>query len=224
MDYVNHDQKSRDKLVAYIQDAYAMEKAGVEPLERHADQAKGVPVIEAKVWEHLDQTRRHQARMEERLRAHGAQPSAVKGALGALAGAATGAVSGARPDPIAMNTRDEYVNEHLEIASYAMLMATARAFGDEETVNAAALNAQDEVAMQGWLAKHVAEVGLLALQQDGLTIPESAWQFARDGADVASIAGTGKDGYDDEDAADIKAFAQSLTPAQSDQTVSNVDW
>jgi len=115
----------QDKLVAYIQDMYALENAGVETLERHAKQAEDVPMIQERILRHLQETKNHRTRLEERLHAHGATPSATKSALGAVTGAAAGLASGVRPDRIAMNARDEYVDEHAEIASYAMLLATA---------------------------------------------------------------------------------------------------
>lgn len=213
----------QDKLVAYIQDMYALENAGVETLERHAKQAEDVPMIQERILRHLQETKNHRTRLEERLHAHGATPSATKGALGAVTGAAAGLASGARPDRIAMNARDEYVDEHAEIASYAMLLATAQAHGDGETVDVVRQNLRDEVAMQEWLARHVAAIGLLALQKDdGVVIPNSAWEFARTTASVAAILGSPS--ADAPDDTDIKAAADATTPDQSGQIVGNVDW
>ncbi len=176
---MHHDEKLRKKLTTYLQDAYALENQIVETLEQHAKQAKEFPAIQVRIHRHIEATKQHRARMEGRLQAYGEQPSKVKGALSNLMGTATGAVSGVRPDTLAMNARDEYVAEHLEIASYTLLIVTARALGDAETVQAAEQNLRDEVEMQAWLLQHLPETALLALQQDGIAIPPEAWQFAR---------------------------------------------
>jgi hypothetical protein len=42
------------------------------------------------------------------------------------------------------------------------------------------MNVRDEVMMQQWLAQHAAEATLLSLQQDGIEIPASAWQYAHE--------------------------------------------
>jgi len=84
-------------------------------------------------------------------------------------------------------------------------------------------NLRDEVAMQEWLARHVAAIGLLALQKDdGVVIPNSAWEFARTTASVAAILGSPS--ADAPDDTDIKAAADATTPDQSGQIVGNVDW
>ena len=176
---MHHDDKLRTKLIAYLQDMYALENQIVETLEKHAGQAKDDPEAQARIKEHLEATKLHRSRMEERLTAYGEQPSTVKGAISNVMGAAMGAGGGVRPEALARDLRDEYVTEHLEIASYTLLIAMARAYGDQETVRAAELNLRDEFEMQRWLVLHLPEGALLALQQEGITIPPDAWQFAR---------------------------------------------
>ncbi len=211
---MHHDQKLQDKLVSYIQDAYAMENQIVQTLEQHAKQAADHPDIQAKINEHLEQTKQHRARMEQCLQTYGQTPSTMKGALTNMMGNAVGMVSGVRPDVLAMNARDEYVTEHMEIAAYAMLMATAKAFGDDTTLRAAEQNMRDEVAMQQWLAQRAGEVALMSLQQDGIAIPESAWQFARQtlGTPHPAEVLTGKEqGAKDTSAKDTADIAGGMT-------------
>lgn len=176
---MNRDEKLKGKLVGYIHDAYAMENQIVEVLQKQVDRAKDVPQIQAKIQQHLDQTKQHRARMEQCLQTYGEQPSAMKGAMSSLMGNMAGMMSGARADTLAKDARDDYVTEHLEIVAYIMLMTTANAYGDQQTMQAAAANLRDEVEMQRWLAQHAPEATLLSLQQGGITVPDSAWQFAR---------------------------------------------
>ena len=176
---MHHDEKLKDKLVKYIEDAYAMEHQRVQTLERHVDQAKAFPTIQQRLREHLAVTEQHKQRMEARLRTYGKSPSGLKEALSEIMGSTAGVVASARPDTLTMTARDEYVAEHMEVASYTLLITTARAYGDEETVRACELNLRDEIAMQAWLAQHLPEAALISLQQDGITIPQSAWDLSK---------------------------------------------
>lgn len=170
----NNDLK--DKLVTYIQDAYAIENQIVDVLEKHIDDAKGFPDIQAMISRHLEETKQHRQRMEERLSAYNEKPSAVKGAASSLMGSLLGAVSGGRTDTLAKNTRDEYVTEHMEIAAYGLLMTTAQAYGDTETIQACELNLRDEVRMASLLEQQFPRVALLSLQQDKIDIPQTMFQ------------------------------------------------
>jgi ferritin-like metal-binding protein YciE len=194
-----NDGDQRHKLVAYIQDAYALENQIVQVLEQHAKQAADFPQIQAQIQRHLEETKQHRARMEARLQAYGEQPSAIKDMGSTLMGGMAGAMAGLRPDTLARNARDEYVTEHLEIAAYVLLITSARAFGDEETVQAAEMNLRDEIAMQQWLAQNLPLVCLLTLQQEGLTISPAAQQFAQQPTGVMSMlmGGSGQMGAAD---------------------------
>jgi ferritin-like metal-binding protein YciE len=176
---MHHDEKLKDKLVRYIEDAYAMENQIVQTLQRHVEQAKDFPTVQQRIREHLAATEQHMRQMEARLKAYGKSPSGVKGALSGFMGTTAGAASGTQPDTLVMNARDEYVTEHFEIAAYTLLITAARAYGDEDTVRACELNLRDEIDMQSFLAQHLAEAALLTLQQDGITVPRTAWDFAR---------------------------------------------
>lgn len=192
---MHHDEKLRDKLVAYLEDAYAMENHLVESLEKQVGLTEKHPTIQAKVREHLAQTQQHRERIEARLGAYNHKPSAIKGALSSLMGNTQGFMAGSRADALAKTARDDYVAEHLEIAAYTLLITVAQAFGDTETVRVCQLNLRDEMAMQTWLAQHLPEAGLLALQEDGIQIPQASWDFAKQASttgldSVLTITGT----------------------------------
>jgi ferritin-like metal-binding protein YciE len=185
---MHHDAKLQDKLIKYIEDAYAMENQLVEALEKQVNLTSEFPTIQARIRQHLAETEQHRQRMESRLAAYNKKPSAIKGALSAFMGTTQGFMSGTRADPLAMTARDDYMIEHLEIGSYTLLITIARAFGDEETVRACELNLRDEVEMQAWLAQHLPEAALLSLEKDGITIPQNAWALAKS-AQTAGIQG-----------------------------------
>jgi ferritin-like metal-binding protein YciE len=173
------EEKLQDKLVTYIEDAYAMEHQIMEALQKQVNLTKDFPNVQARIREHLAATEQHQQRMESRLKAYNKTPSGLKSAISNLMGNTMGMMAGTRTDPLAMTARDDYVIEHMEIASYAFLITLARVAGDEETVRACELNLRDEIEMQSWLAQHLPEAALLSLQQDGITIPQQGWDLAQ---------------------------------------------
>jgi ferritin-like metal-binding protein YciE len=161
----------RDALIEYLQDMYAVENHLVDVLTEHSADAADFPVVQAKIQEHLEQTKQHRQRMEDCLSSYGKKPSGGKNALTGLMGKLQGALSGSRKDVLARNARDDFVAENFEIAAYSMLIATAQALGDQKTAQACQLNLRDEVNMAEWLGAHAAEAALTALVQDGITIP-----------------------------------------------------
>ncbi len=170
----------RDKLIAYMEDAYAMEHQIEEQLEHQVKETQRFPDIQARIQEHLDATKQHQERMAQCLSTYSRQPSAVKGALTGMMGNVAGALSAARLDPLAKTARDDYMIEHMEIAAYELLIATAQALGDSETVRACELNLADEVRMANWLEQNLGKTAILALQQDGLPIDQQTMLEASD--------------------------------------------
>jgi ferritin-like metal-binding protein YciE len=176
---MQRSDKPQEKLVDYIEDAYAMEHQIVEVLQKQVNQTKDFPNVQTRIREHLAATEQHQQRMESRLKAYNKTPSGLKSAISNLMGNIAGMLAGARSDALAMTARDDYMIEHMEIASYALLITIARAAGDEETVRACELNLRDEIEMQSWLAQHLPEAALLSLQQDGITIPQQARDLAQ---------------------------------------------
>ena len=65
------------------------------------------------------------------------------------------------------------MTEHMEIAAYGALIATARAFGDDATIQAAQANLRDEVRMAHWLEQHIAEAVVYSFQEDGIAIDKN---------------------------------------------------
>jgi ferritin-like metal-binding protein YciE len=171
---MHQDEKLRDKLISYIQDAYAMENQIVEILEKQVKATQRFPDIQAQIQQHLEATKQHRQRMEDRLGFYDTKPSAVKGAVSNVMGNVAGAAAGARADSLAKDARDDYVTEHLEIAAYELLIATAQAFGDRDTIRACAMNLHDEVEMAHWFETHMGRTALLSLRKDGIAVDESA--------------------------------------------------
>lgn len=179
----------KNKLVGYIEDAWAMENQIVQVLERQVDELADFPEFQTRVRQHIEETKLHRKRMAERLSAYGKHPdesitSNIKGVVGGLVGMAAGALEGLRADTLAREVRDDFVTENLEVAAYTMLIASARAYGDTETVQAAEANLREDIQMQRWLADRLADAALLSLDKQGIPVPADERQPALDEADA----------------------------------------
>lgn len=170
------------RLITFIEDAYVMEEQIAQVLRRHIEQGAAAPRdLQARMRQHLAETELQAKRMRQRLEAHGRDPSALKTTGGQLLGNVIGLAGALRPDSLARNLRDDYVTEHLEIAAYTMLIAAARAAGDEATIAAAEASLREEVLMAEFLYKRLPEGLFLALEQEGIPIPAPMHQEAAEG-------------------------------------------
>ena len=170
------------RLITFSEDAYVMEEQIAQVLRRHLEQGVTAPPdLQTRMQQHLAETELQAKRMRQRLEAYGRDPSAIKTTGGQLMGTMIGLAGAIRPDSLARNLRDDYVTEHLEIAAYTMLIAAARAAGDDATIAAAEASLREEVLMAEFLYKRLPEGLFAALEQEGIPIPAPMHQEAEKG-------------------------------------------
>jgi ferritin-like metal-binding protein YciE len=168
-----HSDDLREKLVNWLQDAYAMEHQIVQTLEGQAKDTARYPDVQTRIQQHLDETRQHKQRMAERLGAYEVKPSSRKSVGATVAGSLMGAATGGYDEPLVKMARDDYMTEHMEIAAYGALIAAAQAYGDTDTIQAAQANLRDEWRMSDWLERHLADAVLYSFQEDGVNVDAS---------------------------------------------------
>src|SRR3954462_605312 len=91
---------SSELLIAWLRDAYAMEKALVPVLENHAKDAAAYPDLRARIDQHVAETREHQRLVEQCLRQLGEEPSATKNFMAKVMGAVQSVATGAFHDEV----------------------------------------------------------------------------------------------------------------------------
>jgi ferritin-like metal-binding protein YciE len=144
-----------ERLLAWLNDAYAMELAQIPILKNHAKDAADYPRIRDKDLEHLEQTRRHAELVRGCIERLGARPSGTKSAVGRMSGAMNSIVTEPFEDELVKNFLADYAAEHLEIASYQALIAAAQEAGDHETVRVCKAILGEEEEMARWLEKNL---------------------------------------------------------------------
>jgi ferritin-like metal-binding protein YciE len=135
-----------EKLVEYIDDAYAMEQNVLRMLDGMIGTTED-PQMKRALERHKKQTEKQAERLEECLREHDASPSGAKQAGGLMAALMKSVVDMARGDKAGRNARDGFATEHMEIASYQMLERVAKKAGDKHTAAVARQNRGEEEAM-----------------------------------------------------------------------------
>src|SRR5918911_4841797 len=93
-----HDHK--DLFVSWLNDAYSMEQSIAQVLENHVKDAKNNPQLQAKLQEHLDQTRRHADLVKDCLQCLGESPSAIKSTMANVMGTIQGMATGGAKDEL----------------------------------------------------------------------------------------------------------------------------
>jgi len=162
-----------DKLVEYIDEAYAMEQNVLRMLDSMIGTTED-PQMKRALERHRKQTEQQAERLEERLRDHGASPSKVKAAGGIMGALVKGVVDAARGDSAGRNARDGFATEHMEIASYHLLERVARKAGDKQTVAVARQNREEEEAMARSIASKWNKVVDLSLKEAGVRTPSGS--------------------------------------------------
>jgi ferritin-like metal-binding protein YciE len=147
-----------DRLVQWMRDAHAMEEQAERILQAESSRIKNYPDLQARVEQHLQETRRQGERLKQRLDQIGGGTSWSKDAMANLLGIAQGMSGLFAGDEVMKGTLASYTFEHMEIASYKMLMAAAEEAGDMQSKQICEQNLREEEAMASWLEQHLAPV------------------------------------------------------------------
>jgi ferritin-like metal-binding protein YciE len=138
-------QDTQERLIRYLDDAWAVEKALVKNLEDMANEVDD-PQIKAMFEQHRHVTHQQEEALEARIRALGEEPSGAKGFFTQLMGKIGDFMHKAK-DEYDQTTQDlmkAYAVENFECAMYQSLEAFATAIGDDETAQLALMHHEQE--------------------------------------------------------------------------------
>lgn len=124
----------KETLIAWLNDAHAMEHALIKVLEHRIEDAKDFPAVQEMDRQHLEQTRRHAELVKGCIERLGEKPSTAKSVMGTIFGAAQAPMTGLARDEIVKNCLMDYAAENFEVASYRALITAANQLGDSQTV------------------------------------------------------------------------------------------
>ena len=149
----------RERLAAWLDDAYAMESGLIPILQNHAAHLDAeMPSAAQRIREHIAETRTHATRLEQCLHVLNERPSAVKSTIATAIGAVEGASTIMFKDHVVKDVLADYASEQLEVACYTALIAAATRLGFSEITRLCALNLAEDQAMANWLLDKVPAV------------------------------------------------------------------
>ena len=144
-----------DLVIAWLNDAHGMENALIQILEHQIKDAKDYPQVQAKLQQHLEQTRRHADLVKGCIENLGGHTSAVKTGMASLFGQMQALSTGPAKDELVKNALADYAAENFEVASYTALICAAQELGDQQTASVCQQILQEDQAMADWLEQNL---------------------------------------------------------------------
>ena len=154
----------KDLLISWLNDAHGMENALIKILEHQVKDARDYPPVQAKLEQHLEQTRGHAQMTKDCIEALGGHTSALKTGMATLFGQLQAPSTGAAKDEMVKNALADYAAENFEIASYTALIQAAQDLGEQQTARVCQQILQEEQEMAHWI------------QQNLPTLVQQTWQ------------------------------------------------
>lgn len=145
----------KELFISWLNDAYSTELAMMPVLENHAADARDYPEIHRRNLRHLAETRRQAEAVKHLIESLGGKISIAKTVTGKVSGFGQSLTSEFFSDELIKNFLSDYAAEHLEIASYKSLIATAEHLGETECVAVLEEILAEEEAMAAWLKEHI---------------------------------------------------------------------
>jgi len=148
-------QNMQERISRYLDDAIALEAAGVTGLKNMITEATD-PQDAALFQQHLTETERQKARLEARLHALGGSSNKLKDIVNKIGIAATDLLHVGKDagDQATRNLIEAYAIENTEVATYESLYAAATEAGDVETATLAKeIQAEEEAAAKKIFAR-----------------------------------------------------------------------
>ncbi len=144
---MSSNASSNERVIAWLNDAYAMEKALVQVLEHRIKDARDFPNVQQMDEQHLEETRRHVELVGQCIERLGEQPSSVKSIIGTAFGAMQAPMTGLAEDEVVKNCLVDYAAEQFEVISYQALIEAASQIGDTQTVQVCEQIMREDQAM-----------------------------------------------------------------------------
>jgi ferritin-like metal-binding protein YciE len=148
-----------DQLIAWLDDAHAMESGLIAILQNHASHfGDRMPAAARRIEQHIVETQQHVQRLQDCLRLLDATPSGVKSTLSSLIGSVEGATTAIFRDQLVKDALADYASEQFEVGCYTALVSAASQLGYPEIARLCRLNLEEDSQMAAWLLQQLPTV------------------------------------------------------------------
>lgn len=143
--------QSREWLIQWLRDAHAMEEQAVTMLNGQLSRLENYPELSDRIRLHVKETKAQAARLSACLDSLDDGTSTMQEVSGKLMATAQSLSGIFADDEVLKGSLASYTFEHMEIASYSILIAAAEAPGETEIARVCEENLREEEAMAEWL-------------------------------------------------------------------------
>jgi ferritin-like metal-binding protein YciE len=147
------------QLIAWLDDAHAMESGLIPILQTHAAHfGDRMPQAARRLQQHVVETQQHAQRLQECLRMLNASPSGVKSTLSSLIGSVEGASTAMFDDQLVKDALADYASEQFEVGCYTALVSAATELGHADVARLCEQNLRDDQTMATWVLQQLPAV------------------------------------------------------------------
>jgi ferritin-like metal-binding protein YciE len=140
-----------------------MEEQAETMLSGQLSRLEHYPELSSRIQLHLEETKQQASRLQSCLDRIGEGTSSMKDAGGKLMATAQSISGVFAGDEVMKGSLASYTFEHMEIASYTILIAAANAAGETEVARICEQNLREEEAMAEWLERNLASTTTMFL-------------------------------------------------------------
>jgi ferritin-like metal-binding protein YciE len=163
---------AREQLIAWLNDAYAMEQELIPMLEHHASDADcHMPAAAGRIRQHISDTHRHAERVAECLRHLGSAPTGERSALRSVTGTLQRLTTGMFADQPVKNALSDVTAEQFEVACYRAIAAVAVELNEPMVARLCHENLREDAEMAHWLEHQLPSVVRRALARN-VAVPQ----------------------------------------------------
>jgi ferritin-like metal-binding protein YciE len=145
-----------DQLVAWLDDAHAMESGLIPILQNHAGHfSESNPKAARRLERHIVETQGHVQRLQECLRLLNAAPSTLKSTFSSLMGSVEGPSTALFRDQLVKDVLTDHASEQFEVGCYTALVSAATELGYSEVARLCEENLEEDRAMAAWLLQQL---------------------------------------------------------------------
>ena len=152
--------------VTGVKNAHALEKEARQIMERQIERVANYPEMERMLRQHLEETNRHEERIDQILNELGEDRSLLKDWATQLMGNMAAVAHVPMADEILKNTFANNAFENFEVAAYKSLITMAEAAGQSRFVPTLRQNLEEDQRMAQWIADNVETITRKYLERE----------------------------------------------------------
>lgn len=156
----------RKHLVAWLEDAYAMEKALIPILKLHAGDLKDHPQLQSRLEQHALLTAQHAEMIKELINQHGGNTNPHPGTLVNTMNALSKIPVAPHENVLIKDHIIGYVALSLQIAAYKVLVTASRRTNEQKMLGVCEQILHNDQEMANWIDQHLSIAVVKVMEEE----------------------------------------------------------